>query len=71
MPVPTGVVTLIVPVDPLLGAVAVICVNEFTVNEVLAPLNFTFVAPVKFVPVIVTFVPPVPLVGVNDAMVGR
>ena len=42
-----------------------------TVNEVAAvPLNLTAVAPVKFVPVIVTLVPTVPLVGLKLVIVG-
>ncbi len=41
VPVPAGVVTLIVPVDPFEGTVAVIWVEELTVNVVLAPLNRT------------------------------
>ena len=42
------------------GAVAVICVELSTVFEVaLIDPNFTSVAPVKFVPVITTDVPPV------------
>jgi len=36
----------------------------------LTPLNATAVAPVKFVPVIVTPVPTGPLVGVKPAIVG-
>ena len=35
-----------------------------------APLNVTAVAPVKFVPVMVTEVPTAPLVGVNELMAG-
>jgi hypothetical protein len=38
--------------------------------EALTPLNVTAVAPVKFVPVIVTLVPTGPLVGVKLAIVG-
>ena len=37
----------------------------------LIPLNVTTVAPVKFVPVIVTLVPTGPLVGVKLVIVGR
>ena len=54
-------VTTVISTVPLpAGAVAVICVALFTVKPlaVLAP-NFTAVAPVKFVPVITTEVPPV------------
>ena len=36
----------------------------------LTPLNVTAVAPVKFVPLIVTLVPTAPLVGVKLVMVG-
>lgn len=41
VPVPILFETLIVPVDPLLGTVAVISVAELTANEVLAPLKRT------------------------------
>jgi hypothetical protein len=71
-PVPPGAVTLIGPVVAVAGTVAVICVAEFTVNVVAAALlNVTAVAPVKFVPVIVTDVPASPDVGVNDVIVGQ
>ena len=36
----------------------------------LVPLNVTAVAPVKFVPLIVTLAPTVPLVGVKLVIVG-
>ena len=58
---PTSVVT-IMPTAPSLstaGVIQVIVVLSTTVIEVAAtPPNVTEVAPVKFVPVIVTFVPP-------------
>jgi len=72
--VPPGVVTVTVaaPATPA-GEVAVMEVAEFTTTFVaeLAP-NFTPVAPVKFVPVMVTDVPPAsgPLVGLSDVTVG-
>ena len=72
--VPLGVVTVTVtaPATPA-GEVAVMDVAETTTTFVaeLAP-NFTAVAPVKLVPVIVTDVPPAagPLVGLNDVTVG-
>ena len=56
-----------------------ICVAEFTVNDVaLVALNFTtlvvkfapLTVPLKFVPVIVTDVPTGPKVGVNEVIVG-
>lgn len=68
--VPTGVVTTIVPVDAPLGTVAVNDVLETTVNVALVPPKVTFVVPVKPLPVIVTFVPTGPLVGLNDEIVG-
>ena len=71
VPVPTALVTWICPVVAPDGTVAVICVAELTTNEAVLPLkNLTEVAPVKFVPVITTLVPTVPLVGLNDVIVG-
>jgi len=69
--VPPGVVTEIVPVVPVAG-VAVICVAESTVKDAaLVPPNLTAVAPVKFVPVIVTGVAfAQPLLGVKLDMAG-
>jgi len=57
--VPPGVVTLTLTMPKPAGDVAVICVDELTVNDVaaIAP-KVTAVAPVRFVPVIVTIVPP-------------
>jgi hypothetical protein len=40
------------------------------VKLALVPLNVTAVAPVKFVPVIVTLVPTGPVVGVKPVIVG-
>src|SRR5882762_5552727 len=68
--VPPAVVTLIGPVVAPAGTVAVIAVAEFTVKLALVPLNRTAVAPVKFVPLIVTVVPTGPLLGVKLAIVG-
>lgn len=69
--VPAGLVTEIFPVVAPVGTVAVILVEESTVNFAAdVPLNFTPVAPVKFVPLIVTEVPTGPLVGLNEPMVG-
>jgi len=77
VPVPLGVVTLILPVVAPVGTVAVICVAEFTVNVVaLVVLNFTELVvkvgavPLKFVPVIGTDVPTGPNSGVNEVIVG-
>jgi hypothetical protein len=68
--VPSGVSTEILPVDAPAGTVAVIFVEEFTVNVVDVPANLTSVAPVRLVPLIVTIVPTGPLVGEKDEMVG-
>lgn len=68
--VPPGVVTLMVPVVAVAGTVAVIWVLESTVKPAVVPLNFTEVAPVKPVPVIVTLIPVAPLVGVKPRMSG-
>ena len=58
--VPPAVVTVMSTAPSACGgAMAVIEVTEFTVNDDAAvPPNETAVAPVKFVPVIVTLVPP-------------
>jgi hypothetical protein len=54
---PFGVVTEIFPLVAPLGTVAVIWVALITVKEAEVPLKATAVAPVRFVPVIVTDVP--------------
>jgi hypothetical protein len=68
--VPPAVVTTIEPVRAPVGTVAVSEVFETTVNVAVVPPNVTLVAPVKLEPVIVTFVPTGPLVGVKDEIVG-
>ena len=68
--VPPGVVTLSGPVVAPAGTVAWIAVAEVTVNVAAVPLNVTAVAPVKFVPLIVTLAPAGPLVGVKLVIVG-
>lgn len=68
--VPPGVVTLMRPVVAPVGTVAVILVAELTMKVAVTPLNLTEVAPVKFVPLIVTVVPTGPDVGENEVMVG-
>ena len=68
--VPLGVVILMFPVLPL-PTVAVIIVAELTVKLAAAvPPKLTAVAPVRFVPFIVTTVPLAPDVGVNVPMIG-
>ena len=58
VPVPAGVVTATGPVVAPAGTVAVIWVSEVTVNvAAVVPLNFTAVAPVKPLPVMVTEAP--------------
>ena len=67
---PEGVVTETIPVAPL-PTTAVIVVLLSTVNELtVTPPIFTIVAPVKFVPVIITEVPAPPTFGENDVIVG-
>src|SRR5437667_6955909 len=68
--VPPGVVTRSGPVVAPVGTVAWIVVAEVTVKLALTPLNVTVVAPVKFVPLIVTLVPTGPLVGAKLVIVG-
>jgi len=52
------------------GTAVWIAVSEDTVKLALTPLNATDVAPVRFVPLIVTAVPTRPLAGERLAMVG-
>ena len=67
---PLAVVTRTFPVAPA-PTTAVILVALTTVNEVAAvPPKLTPVAPVKFVPVIVTVCPVPADVGLKDAIVG-
>ena len=68
--VPLGVVTMIGPVVAFAGTVAVICDADLTLNDALTPLKVTLVAPEKFVPLMVTDVPVLPLVGVKLEIVG-
>ena len=70
VPVPDAVVTETVPEAPA-PIVALMLVALTTVNEVAAvPPKLTAVAPVKFVPVMLTTCPVLPDVGVKDAIVG-
>jgi hypothetical protein len=68
--VPAGVVTEMLPVLAPLGTVAEMLVADVTVKVALLLPNFTAVAPVKFVPVIVTTVPTRPLWGAKPVIVG-
>src|SRR6185295_17675177 len=67
----TVFVTVILPVVAPVGTAAVICVAEFTVNDVaFVALNLTSDVHPKLVPVMTTFVPTAPATGVNDVIVG-
>jgi hypothetical protein len=68
--VPPAVVTLICPDEAPEGTVAVIDEDVAIVKLALTPLNFTAVAPVKLVPLIVTRMPTAPLVGEKLEMPG-
>lgn len=69
-PVLTGVSTEITPVTAFGGTVTVIEVSVTAVGVAVEPLNLTAVAPVKLAPVMVTTLPAVPEVGLNDAIAG-
>ena len=68
--VPPAVVTEMAPLEEQFGTVALICVEVMTENDAACPLNVTLVAPVRFVPVIVTDEPTPPLAGENPLIVG-
>lgn len=68
--VPSSVVTTMGPVIAPAGTVAVIVPELLTVNVAALPPNETAVAPVKFVPVIVTPVPTAPIAGAKEVMAG-
>ena len=68
---PPGVVTLSSPLVAPVGTVAAMAVAELTKKLALTPLKVTAVAPVKFVPLIVTVVMTGgPLVGMKLVIVG-
>lgn len=69
-PVPPGVVTAIFPLDDA-GAIAMISVSKTGgVKFAMTPLKVTLVAPVKWLPEIVTGVNAAPVVGRNEVMLG-
>jgi len=70
MPVPAAVVTAIFPADAPSGTVALICVADCTLYDATRFPNFTALAPLKYVPVIVTELPVIPDAGVNELTVG-
>ena len=68
--VPSSVVTVMGPVLAPAGTVVVTVPELLTVNVATLPPNETAVAPVKFVPVIVTPAPTGPKVGAKEVMAG-
>ena len=68
--VPDGVVTVILPVVAPLGTLAVIRPSFATLKLADVPLNRTLVAPVKWLPLMVTDVPTAPLDGEKLLIVG-
>src|SRR5262245_31489016 len=68
--VPDTVVMAMGPVVAPAGTVALVWVAESAVKVALVPLKLTAVAPMKFVPVIVTIVPGPPLAGEKLVRVG-
>jgi hypothetical protein len=70
LPDPFGVVTLIIPLEPL-PTMAIIVVGETTVKLWAAvPPKLTVVVPVRLLPVIKTDVPLTPEVGEKETIVG-
>lgn len=68
--VPPAVVTATTPEVPPAGTVAVIEVEVLDTMVIGTPASATPVAPVKPVPVMVTFVPTAPLAGLNNVITG-
>src|SRR6266852_5495797 len=58
------------PVVAPAGTVVTSVLVDFTVNEADVPLKATAVVPTKCLPVMVIFLPTVPLVGENLVMMG-
>ena len=68
---PAAVVTLILPVFAPEGTLTFILVAESEVIVATTPPIVTFVAPDRFVPVMVTTLPGAPEAGENLVMVGK
>jgi hypothetical protein len=69
--VPPGVLISMAPVSAPVGTTTVADVAVIDEGTAVAPpVNVTNVAPVRFVPLITTFVPLGPVVGVKDLIVG-
>lgn len=60
---PLGTVTSTEPLVAPVGTVVFISVPDITVNDAAVPLKVTLVAPVRFVPKMMTGVPTLPNVG--------
>src|ERR1017187_8259000 len=67
---PPGAITETGPVVAFVGTVAVIWLPELSVKAALGPLNHTTEAPVKFVPLMTTLLPTLPLAGETLVMPG-
>jgi hypothetical protein len=71
VPLPAAFITVIGPLVAPLGTVAVSCVSETTAKIAAGvALNVTRVVPVNALPVMTTFVPTTPLVGLNELTIG-
>src|SRR5205807_6617112 len=68
--VPAAVVTEITEAVAPLGTVVLICVADRRVKLAARLPNLTLLAPLRYVPVIVTRLPVIPDVGVNELIVG-
>src|SRR5207249_454392 len=68
--VPGVVLTLIGPLLAPLGTLVVIWVSVTPLKVAAVPLKVTAVAPLKWLPLLVTEVPTGPLVGVKELIVG-
>ncbi len=53
------------PLEAPAGTAVLICESETNEKEATVPPNFTWVTPVKWLPLIVTVVPTAPNVGLN------
>ena len=68
--VPPEVATVTLPVVAVDGTVAVIFVEELTLNLALTPLNLTVCTLVKFDPPMATLVPTMPEIGLSVLILG-
>ena len=70
VPVPAALVIAIDPEVALLGTVARIWPSESTTKLAVVPWKVTLLTPRKWLPLIVTAVPTLPLLGVNELIAG-